>query len=108
MKKFRAKTSIGDVYVELDETKGEKDIIFDIIEDGIETVIFHWKHFKVIEPENSSIKLYKTECGPIGLYKGSPYCVRKYPNGDYFLEIELDDSYYGTPEYYLEEISDGA
>ena len=99
MKKFRAKSSIGDIYVELDESKGNKDLLY-----GKEIESFHWDSFEVIEPKDSSIKLCKQEYSDKALYDGSPYSIHKLQNGEYFLIIELSDEYYGAPEYYLEEV----
>lgn len=89
---YRMRTSLGHVILSFDDDNFEK-IEWKGNAGAIKSA-FHNKNF-IIEHRREYINQ---------LYKGELSHIRKTENGDFFAIIELDDPYYGDPEYYLERI----
>lgn len=97
VEKYKMKTSLGDVIMYL-ETNDFKNITWEDRDN-------YGKPNGKIKTQTRNDK-FTLESGSQyieELYNGSVCCVIKNNNG-LFAIIELDDSYYGCPEYYLEKI----
>ena len=87
MKKFKFKTSVGEWFGEFDETKGKESegcIVYDYDDIKIENI------HKVLGRNHGC------------LFDGKVHSIIRIGNGEYWLFIDLDDGYYGCPEYLLE------
>jgi hypothetical protein len=96
MEKYKAKTSLGDVILSVDMDKFITNIYPTYSGAGRPkgTLSRIENREYVIESGEEYIKK---------MYTGWPSYITKTDNG-LFLRIELDDGYYGCPEYYLEKV----
>jgi len=85
MKKFKFKTSVGEFFGEFDETT--------------ELKVQERRSYENVKIQNVDKILGRNHgC----LFDGKVHSIIRIGNGEYWLFIDLDDGYYGCPEYLLE------